>query len=243
MTDDETMLRTALARTATVGEPPGSAVDSVFAKAGRMRARRRVGAGMLTVAGIAGVSMLFLNLGGGGQGIGVLAPAEPVASAAPVFKGLTAPQEVLANLIRLMPSTVTATEPFSQEGYGEIVAVDADGKTKVELNVQPLFGEGGLKPGPTNVDSEFDCATRALENPGDKCEAQTLADGTVVVVVTGTAKGIELRQVDVLTPGRLRVAVAVWNAADEKGGPVTRPSPVLTIEQLKAIALDPSWKA
>lgn len=242
MTDDETMLRTALARTATVGEPAGSSVDTVFAKAGRIRARRRVGAGMLTVAGIAGVSMLFANLGGDGQGAGVLAPAEPVASAAPVVKGLTVPQDVLANLIRLMPSTVTATEPFSQEGYGEIVAVDAAGKTKVELNVQPLYGEGGLKPGPNNVDGSFDCATRALENPGDKCDSQTLADGTVVVVVTGTTKGIELRQVDVLTPGRLRVAVAEWNAADEKHGPVTRPESVLSVEQLKAIALDASWK-
>ena len=245
MIDDETMVRTALARTATAGEPGTAQVDAVFARAGRLRTQRRVRAGLLAVGAIAGVSTILALDNGGGVAV---VPAEdkvvaaPVASAGATLEGLTEPGAVLANLTRLMPPSATTESPYSQKGFGEIVVTDADGKTKVIVNIQPLFFETGSKPGPSDVDAGlYDCATRTVP-PGGTCEARTLADGTKLVVVSGTERGIAFRQVDALLPGRLRVVAGEWNAVDVKHGAATRSEPLLSVAQLEALVLDPSWK-
>lgn len=243
MNDEETMVRTALGRTAVTGEPETAAIDAVFTRAGRIRARRRMGAGFLAVSAIAGVSTL-LALGQGGGG-GAVAPVEvkvPVASAAPTLKGLTEPGAVVANLIRLMPASATTSSPYAEKGFGEIVVSDPAGSTKVIVNIQPLFFEDGAKPGPSEVDAGlFDCGTRAVAS-GHSCQARALPDGTRIVVVMGTSGGITFRQVDALVAGRLRVVAGEWNAVDAKRGPVTRSEPLLSVEQLEALVLDPSWR-
>lgn len=243
MIDEETMVRTALGRTATMGEPAGAPIEAVFTKAGRIRARRRMGTGLLAVSAIAGVStMLALGQGGGGVAVVPTEVQVPVASAAPTLKGLTDPAAVVANLIRLMPASATTSSPYAEKGFGEIVVSDAGGSTKVIVNIQPLFFEEGAKPGPSEVDSGlFDCTTRTVE-PGQTCQARTLADGTRVMVIAGTSGGITFRQVDALVAGRLRVVAGEWNAVDAKRGPATRSEPLLSVEQLEALVLDPSWK-
>ncbi|MEU9255068.1 hypothetical protein AB0D66_24855 [Streptomyces sp. NPDC048270] len=76
-------------------------------------------------------------------------------------------------------------------------------------------------------------------------DVTTLPDGTKVRVTQGpaekgTGKGVVEWSVDTLREDGLRVRVSAFNTANQSGAP-TRKSPVLTLEQLREIALAPGW--
>lgn len=106
-------------------------------------------------------------------------------------------------------------------GSGYVVLDDARGKSLVQLNVRP-------------AESDADFAGASVS---------TLSDGTKMKITQGPGekgKGVVQWTVDTLRTDGLRVVVSAFNTANQSGS-ATRETPVLTLEQLKEIALAPGW--
>jgi hypothetical protein len=237
-----------LAQTALTNEPRlQHSTEKIFARARRTQNRQRIQTGLAAVVALSVISGVVLSWSRGGQSSPAVTGAPPTASPSPTPSsaplGLTDGEAMLSNLIRLLPVGETAGQPWKQEGYAEVVAVDSEGRTKFKINVQPLTGSG---PHPPITPDMYDCTKRFLPS-GSTCSSETLVDGTLLVITNGPVDdppppaGVVTRVVDTLRPGQLRVVVAEVNAIHEKTGPSTRRSPALTAEQLKALVLDPSW--
>ncbi|MFF4578257.1 hypothetical protein ACFY15_07655 [Streptomyces sp. NPDC001373] len=81
----------------------------------------------------------------------------------------------------------------------------------------------------------------------DGCTSETLADGTKVMVYQGYEypdRRVPTKswRATLVTAQGYQVDVQEWNAAAEKGEPVSRPHPPLDAAQLKALALSPLWR-
>ncbi|MFF2144677.1 hypothetical protein [Kitasatospora sp. NPDC058190] len=133
-------------------------------------------------------------------------------------------QEILQTVAKLLPSGLTETETMSDGfGYANFVLDDGKGKSMVQLNVQ---------------DWSHDDKTKE-ELFGN---AQTLPDGTKVVVRKGSDKpGVGMWSVDTLHPDGLRVVISSFNSGTQQA-PTTRKAPVLTDDQMQAIAAAPVWQ-
>ncbi|MFI1354034.1 hypothetical protein ACH4TV_10680 [Streptomyces sp. NPDC020898] len=145
----------------------------------------------------------------------------------------SAPEEaesdtIVTTLTGLLPQGVRVvgkSGPGTEYGY--VVVDDGEGKSFVQINVQPnmqdlekeLFGEGS--------------------------GAVTLPDGVKVIVREGPGddkgRGLVMRTADAIWPDGLRVVVSAFNSASQITGP-TRENPALTLDQLKAIATDSTWQ-
>ncbi len=247
---------------ALTDEPPlAGGPDRVFARADRLRNRHRMLAaatglaGVLVVAGVA-VPVGAAALGGGGgagqtQGFG----APTVQSGSPSTQtglpsaggGATVPvtdgAAMLATLKSLVPVGLQTSQPFSQDGYAELVLTDSQGKGKLEINVQPHFFEHG-KPGDAPP-AALTCAAQHFP-AGTTCVASTLPDGTLLLTAVGPnddtrAPQLEQASVEIRRTDGLRIVVAQWNAVDTGHGPSTRPALLLTLDQLTAIATSSAW--
>lgn len=143
-----------------------------------------------------------------------------------------APEESAATDIRktladLLPDGVeVVARGGDASGWGYVVVDDGEGKSLVEINVQPAMGD-------LLVESMFD-------------GAEEVGDGTMLVTHQDAGdKGVPgaVRwTVDTVRINGLRVVVSALNA----GGPHDAPSrakPALTMEQLKEIALSSQWGA
>lgn len=252
-------LRTALHDAVEAGEPPvGSGPAAVFARADRVRARRRltVVAGGITVLGlVAGAAALAANQPAAPSTPAVAKPSpapaslSPSPSPSPTRRLAEPPADVMIKTLQdLLPAGATVAHPFSQQGYAEVILIDQAGSGKVEVNVQPRFTEE--VPGHTGGDpltNLFSCATRPAD-PRTHCTDVTRPDGTRGVLTEGPSEDaghdrIKRRLVDVIRPDGVRIAVATWNAEREKTNTATRADPPLTLPQLLAIATDPAWAA
>ncbi|MFE5586200.1 hypothetical protein [Kitasatospora sp. NPDC056531] len=131
--------------------------------------------------------------------------------------------EILQIVAKLLPNGLTETETMSNGfGYANFVLDDGKGKSMVQLNVQ---------------DWSHDDKTKE-ELFGN---AQTLPDGTKVVVRKGSDKpGVGMWSVDTLHPDGLRVVISSFNSGTQQA-PATRKAPVLTNDQMQAIAAAPVW--
>lgn len=92
--------------------------------------------------------------------------------------------------------------------------------------------------------SETRCGPRAAY--ADTCEALFASDGTRIGRLTSTLQDgtITFYEVSLLGPEGGRLYLSSWNANDAKPGPDTEPSapvPPLTLDELRALALDPAW--
>ncbi|MFG2039628.1 hypothetical protein [Dactylosporangium sp. NPDC048998] len=255
-------LRTALRQAVELDEPPvGAGPVAVFARADRVRTRQRFTTLVsgIAVLGVAiGVAAVAVDRSGGastvGQGPAVsvaASSAQAGASGAPSPGGARrsgVPADVmLATLRRLLPAGVATSEPSSQEGFAELVLADAAGSGKIQINVQPDFKSAvtrGRVAGSDPMDL-FSCAKRGMP-AGTSCTESTLPDGTLVVLTDGPSEDaghdrIKLRMADVYRPDNVRIVIGTWNAVDEKTNTATRAEPLLTGQQLQAIATDPTW--
>jgi hypothetical protein len=251
-TDD---LRTALLDAVSSDEPPvGPGPAAVFTRAARVRARRRFLAGSAGVAAVALVAAVVVQVAGGrpqrAPSDGVAAPPpSAVPSTGDPAGGLNPVEmradDVLATLRRLLPPTVTPTEPYGQDGYAEFVLVDAAGKSKVKLNVQANFATDGKDGRP--LIERYSCETSGRP-AGTTCTSGNPGGPALVIGTDGPSEdaghdNIRLRQVDTYYPDiKLRVVIGVWNAVDVKSNTATRSEPSLTVDQLLAIAADPAWR-
>jgi hypothetical protein len=142
--------------------------------------------------------------------------------------------KVMATLTSLLPSGFKKSAQSGQNGLAELVVDDGNGKTAVEVNVQPHMSQ---------LAKSMNCDSRAGQ--GGTCTASTLTDGTKQVVTRGGSPNgngavIEWR-VDALRPDGLRIVVFEFNAASADG-PVTRSEPALSIAQLSQIATSQLWQ-
>ncbi|MFD5466192.1 hypothetical protein ACFWIQ_25650 [Kitasatospora sp. NPDC127059] len=133
-------------------------------------------------------------------------------------------QEILDLTAKLLPGGLTeSTSQADGFGYANFVLDDGRGKSLVQLNVQ---------------DWSRDDQTKAELFAG----ARTLPDGTKMVIRNGSDKpGVGMWTVDTLHPDGLRVVISSFNSGTQQA-PATRKTPVLTNDQMQAIAAAPVWK-
>lgn len=159
-----------------------------------------------------------------------------------VFKGLpesnatatpkaaaTAPATVPVKTIittfqNLLPYAMAGTIPGETDDFPDLTIDDGKGASLVEINYEN-WGKKGY------TDAIFANAT-------------VLADGTKVIVRQGAAEkgtaGTVMWTVDTVRPNGLRVAISELNAPGYHDAP-SRPKPVLSISDLRAIATSAKW--
>lgn len=151
---------------------------------------------------------------------------EPEASAPrpPAPEGLSG-DAILSRLTELLPEGLTVKESGKQEAeYAYVVVDDGQGKSFVQINVQP-----GMS----------DVAATLFGS-----DAEVLDDGTKVVTHQGPGEkggaGVKMREVDTIRPDGLRVVISAFNAANQNEA-ASREEPALTLDQLKKIATSEVW--
>ncbi|MGZ9932461.1 hypothetical protein ACXNSR_21610 [Streptomyces sp. NC-S4] len=130
--------------------------------------------------------------------------------------------DALEQLMNRCGITVPIASKGGQGTYGYVVLDDGRGRSLVQINVQPNANPSGF-------------TGNSAVAPG--------SDGTKVKVTAGPGekdRSVTQWKVDTLRKDGLRVVVSAFNTADQNG-PATRPSPALTMEQLRRIALAPEW--
>ncbi|NEA62511.1 hypothetical protein [Streptomyces sp. SID12488] len=155
-------------------------------------------------------------------------PSTPSASSRP--SGVDS-ATILTTLTGLLPKGLSvvgkSAEDTDETEYGYVVVDDGEGKSFVQINVQPNMSD---------VEGELF---------GEGSGAVTLPDGIKVAVRQGVGDdkglGLVMRTADAIWPDGLRVAVSAFNSASQITGP-TRENPALTLDQLKAIATDSKWQ-
>ncbi|MFJ4880584.1 hypothetical protein ACIP93_35975 [Streptomyces sp. NPDC088745] len=129
-------------------------------------------------------------------------------------------EKMHSTLAALLPKGLRLGDRSGQAGFASVVVDDGGGGSLVEVNAQ--VGMDDLLGGKT---------------PTEK-------DGTVVTVTrSGSEKGVAgivQLTVDAVKPDGRRVVLSAFNA-DTQHSAATREQPALTAEQLKAIALSPTW--
>ncbi|MCX4527263.1 MULTISPECIES: hypothetical protein [unclassified Streptomyces] len=118
---------------------------------------------------------------------------------------------------------IKAVSKGGENDYAYIVLDDGKGKSLVQVNVQANMGDtlGGHMGGSDVLPD----GTKVLEKkqPGEK-----------------GGQGVVWWSVDTLRPDGRRVVISAFNTANQNK-PATRKEPILTLEQLRAMALDPKW--
>ncbi|WP_327676996.1 hypothetical protein [Kitasatospora sp. NBC_00458] len=175
---------------------------------------------------------------GSGTGGGAATPSSATAA-----KGGISGDEVLATLQALLPKgRVTeagggATDDGAPRG-AQLVFDDGKGQAAIRLSL------GRVAEGDPDRE-EGTCPDRKYV-PYDACTSTALPGGGTVTLFQGYE--YPDRRADtkrwyaqlVGKDGGL-VELSEWNAPKEKGAPVSRPTPPLTPEQLKAVVTDKSW--
>ncbi|MBT2403441.1 MULTISPECIES: hypothetical protein [unclassified Streptomyces] len=126
----------------------------------------------------------------------------------------------------LLPKSGNTVVTKGGEGdYGYAVLDDGKGKSLIQVNVQANMGDllQGHMSGSGSTTLPDGTLVKLEQKPGEK-------GGANVVWWT----------VDTLRPDGRRVVVSAFNTGNQNK-PATREKPILTMEQLKAIALDPKW--
>lgn len=193
----------------------------------------------------------LLSGSGGGRTADVAAP--PALSSTPPAKGApgsgtgaVSDEQMAAWLRQLLPDgrltevTGHGTGPGSG-GIPRASAVYDDGK-----------GKGAVGVGLNRVDPNGASTAELITCPDknkfdyDGCTSETLADGSKIMVYQGyeypdRREPTKAWRATLVTPQGYLVDVQEWNAAAEKGEPVSRTDPPLDPARLKAFALSPLW--
>ncbi|MFE7562051.1 hypothetical protein [Kitasatospora sp. NPDC057500] len=231
---------------------------------GRRRWRRRSAAAVVGGAAalaLVGTGAFYLTDGspaasgltpaGGGAttaGSASLTPgSSPTVSATPSGVAGVSGDEVLATFRALLPQgqvsgadgsgTDTAGGPGGVTG-AQLVLDDGNGKAWIMISFTRTAEDD-----PRRADT--DCPDRKIVRY-DACTSTPLPDGGALTLFQGyeypdgraDTKWWSARLTG--EDGRL-IELSEWNAEAQKGKPVTRPTPPLTPEQLKAVVTDKSW--
>lgn len=226
---------------------------SAAAVVGGAAALALVGTGAVYLSGSSPAATALAAAGSGGVASAAASgtasgSTSPVASASASAAVITG-DEVLATLQALLPAgrgtggAGHGTEPTGKPGAAPLVTAnlvfdDGKGQAAVGISVSRI-------PEGDPARAENTCPDKKYV-PYDACTATTLPDGGSLTVFQGYE--YPDRRVDtkwwnaklVGKDGRL-IELSEWNAAAEKDSPVTRATPPLSAEQLKAVVTDKSW--
>ncbi|MFE6226701.1 MULTISPECIES: hypothetical protein [unclassified Streptomyces] len=132
---------------------------------------------------------------------------------------------VPATLRSLLPKGLTVADEGGEGEFGFVVVDDGKGTSLVQVNVQygmddvahDLFGSGDVTTLPDGR------KVKLTQQPGEK-----------------GGEGVVWWTADTMRKDGFRVVVSAFNSGAQHEA-ATRAEPALTMEQLKAIALDPKW--
>jgi hypothetical protein len=210
----------------------------------RLLLRRRAA----VVAGVASVALVGLGgallVPGGDDGRQSVATGAktPVASATP--KASYTGDELIGILEKLLPrgkfSSADARGTDEQlPPYAQVVYNDGKGEAAIAV------GLGRDLPGSEQTRQAVECPDKGLA-PYDSCVVTRLPDGSALKIFQGyeypdRRADTKLWTADLVTLKGQHVSVSEWNAAAEKGAPVSRAEPPLSPGRLKTLATAGAW--
>nr|WSW68252.1 hypothetical protein OG461_19735 [Streptomyces sp. NBC_00995] len=194
-------------------------------------------------------ALALIGLGGSlvTGGIGSSRDGGEVGAASPV---LTPEQQVSRTLAALLPEGRLSAQPGPEGGgtqdrkgpspSGASVVYD-DGHGKAALTVTLSRQAAGRldEDGPSCPDGNV--------NTFEACSAATLDDGSRLVLFKGweypdRREETKWWYADLLTPEGYRISVSEWNAPAEKGAPVSRAVPPLSLDRMKELVRAERWR-
>ncbi|MFZ3499402.1 hypothetical protein ACODT5_40385 [Streptomyces sp. 5.8] len=236
-------------------------VDAGERRGRRMVARRRAamaGGSALALAliGTAGAyANGLLGPGGGGGGGGNVASSQEPPALGPLLRGngggksrvgtgAVSAEQLTGVLKQLLPQGTLSDVEARGTGHelGPMVTGafdDGEGKGRIG------FGLGRIDPKGEMADDMLKCPSKTTTKY-DSCTSETLADGSRLHLYKGYVfpdhrANVKSWRAIVVTPQGFIVDAHEENAATEKDSPVSRPTPPLTIAQLKALVTSPLW--
>ncbi len=153
----------------------------------------------------------------------------------PPVPGDTTEAHILATLGKLFPKGITTSGESGQAGYVSVELDDGRGPALFQVNVQHWDLNSSLTDPNSDASAMFQMFAAAT----------TLGNGDKLLLSQEGAEkggsGAVQRVADLLQPDGLRVVVMEFNSTAQ-GTAATRPLPVLTLAQLRAIVTSPLWK-
>ncbi|MFC8712136.1 hypothetical protein ACFUCQ_19755 [Streptomyces sp. NPDC057197] len=219
----------------------------------RLRTRRwaAVAGGVAGVALIGAAGAVVLPGGTGGRQQEAAAATSPAPRSTPATPaGAVTADALVATLKKLLPrgsfssqegrGTDTPVAGRTVSPYARVVYDDGRGEAAVAVSVNRL------QPGSEEARRTAQCPQLvfvAYEN----CFFKKLDDGSSLVILKShedlnRRSGTKLWSAELVTPRGEHVSVREWNAAAEKGSPVTREQPPLDSAGLKALATAREWR-
>ncbi len=176
---------------------------------------------------------------------GPAATASPSAaspSPAAAFTG----DDVLRSFKELLPQGTFSeeesrgSESFMPPPYAHVVFDDGKGAAALGLSLDRV------EPGSEQARQRATCPDKALAKYDD-CTTATLPDGSRLALFQGYEYADQRADTkrwyaELLTPEGHHVLLTEWNAPAEKGAPVSRPQPPLSVEQLKEVVTADVWR-
>lgn len=163
----------------------------------------------------------------------------------------TPEQQVFRTLADLLPEGEIREQPSrgthgveqpkgSRSPHASVVYDDGHGKAALSV------GLSRQNPDEKPAEGELTCPDKSL-SVFRSCSATTLKDGSRLVLFKGWEYPDRREETawwyaDLLTPEGYRVSVSEWNAPAEKGAPVSRPAPPLSLDRMKALAQAEGWR-
>ncbi|MER5601691.1 hypothetical protein [Streptomyces sp. NPDC002265] len=246
----EDRLSAALHETGGTFDTDRAALAAGGAARGRRRQLLRRTAVVGSVAGIAlvGVGGALLAPWGGtsaAQPSSVATQPRPAGSKSASSSAAFSRDDVIRTLEKLLPGG-----KFSgQDGrgtdsefppYAQVVFDDGKGASAISVGV------GRVRPGGKQARQTTQCPDKVF-TLFDACTTTHLADDSVLMVLQGyeypdKRENTKMWSADLITPSGQHVSVREWNAAAEKGSPVTRPEPALSVARLTELAAAKEWR-
>ncbi|MFJ6485571.1 MULTISPECIES: hypothetical protein [unclassified Streptomyces] len=247
----EDELAEALRRTGAGFTADPGALAEAGERRGRQLARRRAavaGGSALALVLIATAGAysggLFADSGAAGA-VRVAAPApNPPGNGRLTGTGAVTAEQMIANLKSLLPGG-RLTEPEARGTDAElgprvgVVYDDGKGPAAISLSLQRVdpFGSGAR--------AQTECGDENL-HAYDACRTEQLPDGSRLLLHQGyeypdRRTDTKVWRAVLVTAQGFLVDASEWNAAVDKGAPVSRTDPPLTIAQLKTLVTSDTW--
>ena len=208
-----------------------------------LRRRAAVVGGVASVAlmGLGG-ALLLPGSGGDGQRSVATGAKTPIASATP--KASYTGDQLIGILEKLLPrgefgSAQARGTDDKRPPYAQVVYNDGKGKAAIAV------GFNRVLPGSEQARQTIACPDKTL-TLYDSCAVTRLSDGSALKIFQGyeypdRRADTKLWTADLVTPKGQQVSVSEWNAAAEKGAPVSRAEPPLSTARLKTLATAGAW--
>ncbi|MFD7880225.1 hypothetical protein ACFV5G_40195 [Streptomyces sp. NPDC059766] len=250
----EDRLSAALQATGSTFDTDRAALAAGGAARGRRRQLLRRTAVVGSVAGIALVGVggaLLVPWGGSSaaQPSSVAAQPRPAGSKSSPSPSPSPAVFSRDDMIRTLEKLLPGGTFSGQDGRG------TDGRFPPSAQVVFDDGKGAsaVSVGVDRVQPGSDQARQATQCPDkvftlfDACTTTHLADGSVLMVLQGyeypdKREDTKMWTAELITPAGQHISVQEWNAAAEKGSPVTRPEPALSVARLTEVATAKEWR-